>query len=296
MKKRTVLVEAANKQLKGSVGKAGYVKNVCKEIIEGKAVREALAINESSVDDDKVHALLQFLEIEPTEENLERVTVNSWNDNAYEIDGVEFLVCTDDEADEEHKKAFMNLVDDLGLDSFSDNARQHILDNFVDDEPFQDYYEEDTRYYAEDIQNEDNSPETINVAGEDVEITNRLFQECFEVGALSESDLELSDIEDGEYVGDKDLVDLYCDAVSDPVDRGYDSAADWYLMAFGSDSFNQFVEHNNAIDWDAVCEWVKDEDGRGNELSVWDGREYEEDYNGETYYIYPQDDPKSVEK
>ena len=295
----SVIVE----NIKKVSGKDVKVKKACKEILEGKAIREALALKESSgADEDKVMALLKFLGLEFTEENIERVDVSSWNGNLYTVDGnSEFLVCTDDEADEEHKEGFMNLVDDMGLESFSPNAQKYILENFVEDTPFVDYYQDDMKSYAEDILNESESPMSITVydenTGEDVEVevTNRLFKECLDNGIITESDLEISDIEDGEYVGDEDLVELWTEYFDDPTKQGYESGAEWFKFNFGDDYFLKFAEDHASIDWDEVCEWTKGEDGRGNILSSWDGEENEEYYNGKTYYIYCNDDPDSID-
>ena len=130
----------------------------------------------------------------------------------------------------------------------------------------------------------------ITVDGEEVEITNRLFKECIECGAIDPADLSLADIEDGDYVGSLDLVELYCDERSDPEHAGYDDVFDWFRSEFDKEFFIKFAENRDAIDWDAAIEWMMGEYGRGEELNRWNGKEYEEDVNGETYYIYPDCD------
>lgn len=357
-------------------------------------------------DYDKVTALLQFLGFH--EIDRDRITVSDYNSNEFLIDegkdmpssfkNNEVLVCTDEQADEEYEQSFMNLIDDIGLDSFSEGARQWILDNYVDEEEFQRMYEEYTRGYAEDIENEENSSDEytlpvdcsfesklVEFAYEDgylsdgdltytdgmatsydysyekedilayykeqlededmdgiaefgdkvgvsidedadkdesietimdilermdnersdreitleveVSITNRLFQECIENDVISESDLVLGENidESGDYIGKDSLVELYCDHMEDPGALGYDSAVEWFKDDFGLQELSEYCKKNeHVIDWDGVMEWTKEQDGRGNELSRWDGVEYEEEVNGETYYIYPTCDFKSL--
>ena len=275
--------------------KESFAKKAVDMMLAGKGVTESINLCESNEpEEDKVTALLQFLDLEDTPENRERVTVTKYNSNSYEIDGKEFMVCTDEEADEEFHDSIENLIDDVGLSAFPDGIRDYIENNCLDEEPFMEFYEDDTRAYAEDIEGETLSePEVIQIDGEDVSVTNRLFWECIESGAIDVDDLEPSDVEDGDYVGDEDLVELFWEKHSDPSDE-YDDVFDWYSFCFGESAFKQFVEEHNAINLDEVCEYLISICGRGNELSGWDGKEYEEDVNGETYYIYPNDDPKSV--
>ena len=355
---------------------------------------------------DKVTALLQFLGFH--EIDRDRITISDYNSNEFLIDegkdmpssfkNNEVLVCTDEQADEEYEQSVMNLIDDIGLDSFSEGARQWILDNYVDEEEFQRMYEEYTRGYAEDIENEENPSDeyTLSVdcsfesklvefAYEDgylsegdltytdgmatsydysyekedilayykeqlededmdgiaefgdkvgvsidedadkdesietimdilermdnersdreitleveVSVTNRLFQECIENDVISENDLVLGGNidESGDYIGKDSLVELYCDHMEDPSALGYDSAVEWFKDDFGMQELSEYCKKNeHVIDWDAVIEWTKEQDGRGNELSRWDGVEYEEKVNGTTYYIYPTVDFKEL--
>lgn len=262
--------------------------------------------------DPKIWALIQFLDFE--ESDYDRFTKSEYNDNIYIIDkdedikssykNNEFLVCTDEEADKEHHDSFMNLVDDLGLSAFSKSAQEYILENFIDEDKsdwFDNAYEECTRSYAEDIINEEQAGEEFTVTGpenEDVNvtITNRLLLECIENHIIEPSDLEVGEniTEEGEWIGG-DLIEKYCDYFDDASKQGYEDNIDWFRFDFGDEELRKVIAENNLIDWDAVCEWTKKEDGRGNELGRWDGNEYEEEVNGETYYIYPDCDFKELE-
>ena len=275
------------------------VKKVVAHLLDGKSLTEAIKLTESKYYDDKVQALLQLLDLNTDiEANYDRVGQESYNDNVFYIDDRNnaFLICTDDEADEEFKQSIENLVDDIGFDAFSGFARDYILENCCDEDVIIDYYQDDQRGYAEDIQSEDD-PITVRVEDEEtgeskeIEVHNRLFKEIIENNIAVDDDFYASDFdEDGEYIGDNDLVELWCDYYKTPEDQGYDSAYEWLEFNFGKDYANKFVEDRCDIDWDAVADYIKGEDGRGSELNGWDGSEHEEEVNGETYYIYPQCD------
>lgn len=262
---------------------------LAKDLLSGKTVNESFAVMESSESEDKVTALLKFLNYADTEENRDRVSKAPYGKNVYCFDGDDntFLICTSDEADEEYYDSVMNLIDDVGLAAFPQDVIDYILNHFTDEEIFLEYYRDDTESYAKDIKDEEDDPMEIIVDGEDVVITNRLFKECIECGAIDPDALDLSDIEDGNYVGDEDLVELYCYERSDPEHAGYDDVFDWFFTEFDNSFFTKFVEENDAVDWDAAIEWLNGEYGRGEELSHWDGTEYEEEVNRKTYYIYP---------
>lgn len=265
--------------------------------------------------DPKIEALIQFLGFK--EADYGRFTQSDYNPNIYIIDdgkeikscyqNNEFLVCTDQEADAEHHEAFMNLVEEMGLTSFTDIAQEYILNNCLNPDMndwFDLAFDESTRGYAEDIASEENKAVTVDIEDSEgdifhIQITNRLMQECLEENIIDTSDLSVSDfdvsMDKTEYTGDLDLVELYCEHFDTASKAGYEDAVDWYRQAFGKDAFQEAIQAHNIIDWDKVEKYCKEEDGRGNELNRWDGQEYEEEIDGETYYIYPDCDFKELE-
>jgi len=261
--------------------------------------------------DPKIEALIQFLGFD--EADYGRFTQSDHNSNIYIIDdgkeikscyqNNEFLVCTEDEADVEYHEAFMSLVEEMGLTSFTETAQEYIMDHFVNadkDNWFDLAYEESTRSYAEDIILETEKGEMFTVAGPDedvnVTITNRLLLECIENHIIYPSDLEvgINITEEGEWTGG-DLVEKYCDYFDSATKAGYEDAVDWYRSDFGDEAFRDALMHHDIIDWDRVEEWTKEEDGRGNELNRWDGNEYDTKVDGTTYYIYPDCDFEELE-
>ena len=68
--------------------------------------------------EEKIKALAEFLGI--SEEEISE----GYTDNVFETsDGEEYLVVTDEEADDEFYQYEENLIDELGLDTFSDWAK-----------------------------------------------------------------------------------------------------------------------------------------------------------------------------
>jgi hypothetical protein len=145
------------------------------------------------------------------------------DENIVVVDGDEFKVLDDDEADEEFRQYQQNLWDDCGINSFTDWARDYILSNFVDEDWFEEVMRESYQWYVDDIKNEG----------------NRLQEEMEEHGVETE----------------EEYIDCLCEA--------YDNGVDWYRQNFGDEDFSKVVEQKDLIDFDKVIEWLKDTDGRG---------------------------------
>ena len=99
----------------------------------------------------KINALLNYLG-----ESKETATVETLkhDDNkTVFVDDVEYIVLTDTEADEEYKEYQQALIDELGLDAFSDWAKNYILDNFTSSysETFGDIQYENAVSYVDDL-------------------------------------------------------------------------------------------------------------------------------------------------
>lgn len=175
--------------------------------------------------------------------------------------GGSYLVYTDEEADAKAKEEVINSIDDMGIEAFTPDFRQDIIDNqMVDVDWFDDAMEESYDFYADDIMSEDG------------EHGNRLFDEMIEEGVISEEDVT----EDGELVDGIDLDEKkeeYVDHLRNQSE--YASAVDWYIDMFGTDAFSQVAKEHGLFDYDAIAEEVIRLDGRGHLLAAWDGDELE---------------------
>lgn len=194
--------------------------------------------------EERIKVLAEFLGIEESE------ILKGYRDNIFETsDGEEYLVVTDEEADDEFYQCEENLIDELGLDAFSDWAKDYIIENCVDTEWFENFYYEDYESYANDIETESASSD---------EYENRLEEEMAEV--------ECTTIEEFvEYM----------------VDRIRDDLVGQFEFDFGKDQLTDVVSRYNLLDMDAVVDYIKEQDGR-EILASYDGVENEE---GE-YFIY----------
>ena len=194
--------------------------------------------------EERIKVLAEFLGIEESE------ILKGYRDNIFETsDGEEYLVVTDEEADDEFYDYEAELIDELGLDAFSDWAKDYIIENCLDTEWFENFYYEDYESYANDIETESASSD---------EYENRLEEEMAEA--------ECTTIEEFvEYM----------------VDRIRDDLVGQFEFDFGKDQLADVVSRYNLLDMDAVIDYIKEEDGRGI-LASYDGVENEE---GE-YYIY----------
>ena len=194
--------------------------------------------------EERIKVLAEFLGIEESE------IVKGYRDNIFETsDGEEYLVVTDEEADDEFYDYEAELIDELGLDAFTDWARDYIIENCLDVDWFEDYFREDYESYANDIETESASSD---------EYANRLEEEMAEAGVDTKEDFV-------EYLVDTIRNDL----------------VEEFEFDFGKNELRDAVSRYNLLDMDAVVDYIKEQDGRGI-LAGYDGIENEE---GE-YFIY----------
>ena len=193
----------------------------------------------------KIEALAKFLGIEASgiEEDI--------NNHKYfkTEDGEEYMVLTDDEAEEEFYNYESELIEECGLDAFSDWAKDYIIENCLDVDWFEDFYREDYEGYANDIEAESASSD---------EYANRLEEEMAEA----------------ECVDVDEFIDYLVDSISDDFVGNF-------KFDFGEKMLTEVIMNNNLLDMDAVINYIKETDGRGI-IASYDGIENEK---GE-YYIY----------
>ena len=194
---------------------------------------------------EKIEALAEFLGVETKE-----IEEDMNNHKYFRIeDGEEYMVLTDDEAEEEFYNYESELIEECGLDVFSDWARDYIIENCLDVDWFEDFYREDYESYVNDIETESASSD---------EYANRLEEEMAEA--------ECTDVEE--------FIDYLVDSISDDF-------VGQFKFDFGEEMLTEVIMNNNLLDMDEVIDYIKEEDGRSI-LASYDGVENEE---GE-YYIY----------
>jgi len=250
---------------------------------------------------ERAFALVRFLDDNTSLDDLEEM---EHKDGGFIVDGSsEYLVLTDDEADEKAVEQEKDLLDDVGIDGLGDSLMDYILDNFVDVSWFDDVMDDSNREYAEDIKNDSSSDDDVYV--------NRLHEELVESGILDEP--EWPDEDDFESYLSKDeygsepepepeedefesahqewvdegvskardkqrehFEELVEDKIDDYVEskRGdYDSSVEWFKDNHGSKELARIVKSNNLVDYDEVARYLIDSNGRGNTLARHDGEE-----------------------
>lgn len=222
------------------------------------------------MEDDKIKALAEWLRDNGNEVSEEDITEDTWG---FHVGSDEYRVLTDDEADEEFETYEEELIDEMGIEGFSDWFQKWILNNAIDTNWFEEALEEEADYLAGEFLNE-----SVPTYG------NRLVEECYDNNLINDDDFETDENGDPDYeqctVDNWDLQERYKDWYV-----GNEDAVEWYKENFGEDSFRDVVKEHNLLDTDTIIDEVKSNDGRSC-LASYDGVENEYDYNGETYYIY----------
>ena len=172
-------------------------------------------------------------------------------------DGESYMVLTDDEADEATREDIENCIDEMGLESFTEEFQEWIVDNALDTDFFDDCLRDDTAFYMEEMEQED-----------DTEYENEMVAELVRGDYLSEDDFD----EDG--LVDRDAYEVAKDRYFD--DQVDQDAYQWYVDNFGKEEVEKLVRTGDiTLDIDKVVEACIDEDGRGHFLSSYDGEEIE---------------------
>ena len=199
--------------------------------------------------DERVNALAKYLEVDPS------TITDGYTDNFFETeDGEEYYVVTEEEAREETKNQVESFIDDLGIEGFTPDFQDWIIEN-ASNVDLEDFVREDYYNYASDISSES-----------DDEYGTRLAAECVENGLISESDFE-----DGEYTGDEDLVELLADHLAGEV---WDYR-DWFVSNFGSGELTEYIKNYGSLDIDAITDEAISWDGVAHFLAGYDGKEIE---------------------
>ena len=219
-------------------------------------VEESLKLNEDNVLVSpefikKRDALAKYFEVE------DEVKYDKGMDIFILPDGRAYFVYTGDEADAKAKEEVINAIDDLGIEAFTPDFRQDIIDNqMVDVDWFDDAMKESYEVYADDIMSEDG------------EHGNRLFDEMIEEGVISEEDVT----EDGELVDGIDLDEKKEEFVEKLCER-WDDGVEWYIDNFGEGDFSDVCKEHDLYDYDEIAETAVRWDGRGHFISMYDGEE-----------------------
>ena len=211
--------------------------------------------------EEKRLALAEHLGIDESE--LEN---SDYDENAFKYDDMEYLVLDDQEAYEATYTDIENLFDDMGIEAFSKDMQDWIVENAIDYD-FEKAYREMEERYVEDIENEESR-----------EFDNRLIEEMYDADILTDDDFV--EYGDGKINHEtlKDEVDLN-DKKEEFIDYLLDNISDFreeFIDEFGFDKVLRLVKAGYAdVDMDAIVDEVIRWDGRGPSLASYDGEERE---------------------
>ena len=194
---------------------------------------------------NKIQALANFTEVKYSDVEI--------LDDIFTVEGMEFYVLTDSESQELYEDMQRQLIDDIGIQGFTEYGKEYIINNCVNGQWFSDAMEESNQFYIDDIREEEPNNKEYN---------NRLAEEIKENNCNSEEE--------------------YLQLLND----NYNNGIDWYIDNFGMKEFSNIVEEKSLIDIEKVIEFCQEVDGRGHTISSYDGEENQETINNITYYIY----------
>ena len=144
---------------------------VCKEMsdyVDGLTDSTPIDYNESlneeevlveDGENDRAQELADYLEIDVNE-----VKPMSYDDKEFETPEGDFLVLTYDEAIEYAEEDVLNLIDDMGLQSFSKDYQDFIIDNFVNSSFISEVQDEEVSYYRDEEGDEEFAEELENMS------------------------------------------------------------------------------------------------------------------------------------
>lgn len=117
----------------------------------------------------KINALLNYLGKTKETATVEKLKHDD-NKRVF-VDDVEYIILTDTEADEQYREYQLSLIEDLGLEAFSDWAKDYILDNFTSSysETFGDIQYNDAVSYVDDLKYSGDLDDELNRYGYDNE-------------------------------------------------------------------------------------------------------------------------------
>lgn len=187
-------------------------------------------------------------------------------DNQFSYGAEEYLVCDESEARELAIEYVKSIIDDMGLESFSEEFRDQILNDarYFDYDTVRGWMHESYEGYVEDIAYESDS-----------DFGDRLTQEMYDSGVLTDDDFVVESDGSIDYYDLKPEVDLegkkqeFIDKLCEDQDP-----VEWLQDIYGTGKdFAKVVGDNDLLDWDAVAEECVDIDGIAHSLASYDGKE-----------------------
>ena len=212
--------------------------------------------------EDKKQALADYLEVDVEE------IEDGYDENHFEVNGEEYMILSEDESYDEYKDWEMSLIDDLGLESFSENFQEYILENCINDSWFEQVAEEEADYYIGEM----NDEELLDYA-HDHKIAKNI------------DDVDSEEFENERTSIEEDCLEVYREEI---LDQGI---SEYFENIYGRGWAKEMKDTlEKEIDWDKVIEDLYDWDSRDvlwGSMAGYDGNVIELDkINGEWLFAY----------
>lgn len=222
---------------------------------ETKDMNKRLEEKRGNEEDEKL-ALAEFKGVDVSE------IENGYTEHVYEVDSEEYWVSDYDTAYDEAVKESEELLDDMGLESLSEEAQEYALENYIDDSYFEQVADEESDYYISEM-----SDEELLEYAHDHKIAKNIDD-------VEDENFDRSDIEDA-------CKSEYRDEI---LERGM---ADYFEGIYGRKWIKEMRNTlKDYLDYEGIAEYCVNVDGVANTLATYDGRENTEKVNGVEYYIY----------
>ncbi len=213
--------------------------------------------------EEKKQALANYLGCD-----VEEIT-EGYDSDHFEHDGEEYAVYTDEEANDATYNDIESFIDDLGIEGFTPEFQDWIVNNALDKSWFEDAQKESAENYVNDIEDENDST-----------YENRLIAEMVDNGILDEdNDFHFDeDDEDQEYPLLNDDIDFESKKDEFIDNMCNEDPVEWYKWNFGLDKdFIQSIKkgYGPSLDTQAIVDKCIEEDDRGHFLNYYDGNEIE---------------------
>ena len=199
-------------------------------------------------------------------------------------DDGEYLVLTDEEANEKWRESVENTLLDCGIEGLDID-----ICDFVDEEYCEETVEEYYECEANDMDSEDLAKELLDA--DEIKLSDESIfrlRSREDLGLDDGEEIDADDPDNYEIVcSHSTLVDKYMDYKRDIGDF----AQEYWDLGFGDgieDELKYYLRQNHQFPWwfnfDALVDYCMED--RGAELARYDGEERELEINGRLYYIY----------
>jgi uncharacterized protein YeaO (DUF488 family) len=271
--------------------------------LEKIAQQQELRENDEWADWEYVHALFQyFVSEEMLDPEINDVYDIFYSHEHYstlhyfELYDTEWSICKESDADELAKERVKELIDDIGVEAVRPGFVDQYIDGeqVVEDMDFDSDVRDNPECYLdetedrelseeqiEEIQTKRNEIETLEQEQQELDVDTPEGEERYEEiqSAISDLESEIEDIE-GNPEGDwkEDKIEEVIQAKKDEVEN--DPAEYLKGMGFDKKAIAKYV------DKDELAQGVIDSDGRGPQMSSYDGNEIDFQWEGVDYCIY----------